>query len=254
MIDRRFILAGTIAGIAGAYWLGALAVRNLFPTTFSFRPVPSVIGFRQLDAGQVSGNLDPLAGLSAVTAMARENKIRAVRDDVCGALFGSAPASENSVSIASFSDYHCPYCRILTPFLAEWQQENPQANHVEWHEWPTLGEPSMIAARAALAAKRQGAYPALHKRLMRSAFVATEVYLRDVSGQLGIDADKLLSDMEDPAILDDIENTRALASLFGFPGTPSLVVGKTVVIGAISEPDLYALISLERSEGAGGLC
>jgi len=253
-ISRRITLLGGAALVAGLGWYGFPYVRRLIPPSFAFKPVAGLSGFRQLDAGDVSRNLDPFAGLSATDAATRESEFLDLEQSLCAALFGSSPRSPSAVSIASFSDYRCPYCRVLTPLLAEWQAENPSENHVEWHEWPMLGEPSLIAARAALAAKRQGAYPEFHERLMRSAFVATPVYLRDAARRLELDADRLLKDMDDPAITQEIDTSRALAALFGFPGTPALVVGKTAVIGAISESDLYALIDLERRESKAGRC
>lgn len=254
LISRRTALLGGGALAAGLVWYGLPYARRLIPPSFVFKPVPGLSGFRQLDAGDVSQNLDPFAGLSATDAVSRESEFQNLEQSLCEALFGSSPRSSSTVSIASFSDYRCPYCRILTPLLAEWQAANPSENHVEWHEWPMLGEPSLLAARAALAAKKQGAYPEVHERLMRSAFVATPFYLRDTARRLELDADQLLKDMEDPAVTQEIDTSRALAALFGFPGTPALVVGKTAVIGAISESDLYALIDLERNETAASLC
>lgn len=254
LFSRRTAVLGGGAAVAGLVWYGIPFVRSLIPPSFAFKPVSGLSGFRQLDAGDVSRNLDPFAGLSATDATSRESEFLDLEQNLCEALFGSQPRSSSAVSVASFSDYRCPYCRILTPMLAEWQAEDPLENHVEWHEWPMLGEPSLIAARAALAGKRQGAYPEIHERLMRSAFVATPIYLRDTARRLKLDADQLLHDMEDPTIAQEIDTSRALAALFGFPGTPALVVGKTVVIGAITESHLHALIDLERSETTAGRC
>jgi len=253
-LPRRVALLGAGAVVAGLYFYGGPLARRWISPSFSFSPIAGLDGFRLLDAGAVSQNLDPLAGLETTGAASRKNSFQTLKQNLCGALFGQMPQRAGTVSIASFSDYRCPYCRILTPLLAEWQESDPSLNHVEWHEWPLLGGPSLSAARAALASKNQGAYPAMYNRLMRSSFIATPDYLKQIAETLDLDAGQLLSDMESPAITEQIETSRALAALFGFPGTPALVVGKTAVIGAISEADLYALIDLERREGLSSAC
>lgn len=258
VLSRRIALAGAVAALTGAAWFGLPGLQRLFHPAFAFRPVPGLSGFRHLVAGDVSRSLDPLAGLTAIDGAPKATPVPALNQGVCEALFGAAAAapsaSRTMLSIASFSDYRCPYCRVLIPILAAWQASNPDENHVEWHEWPLLGDVSSVAARAALAAKRQDAYPLFQARLMRSAFVPTPGYLRDTAERLGLDADRLLEDMDDPAIERQIATSQVLASMFGFPGTPSLVVGRTAVIGAISESDLYALIDLERFERAESVC
>lgn len=253
-LSRRIVLLGAVAA-AGAVWFGLPAVRRLVTAEFAFRPVPRLPGFRELIAGDVSRSLDPMAGLTAIDVSSTEPRLPAPDMDICEALFGPpVKDSPGRLSIASFSDYRCPYCRVLTPLLAEWQASDPAQNHVEWHEWPLLGDVSMTAARAALAAKRQNAYPAFHERLMRSAFVPTPGYLRDTAKRLGLDADRLLDDMDDPLIARQIATSQVLAAMFGFPGTPALVVGKTAVVGSISASDLDALIDLERQERDGSVC
>ena len=62
---------------------------------------------------------------------------------------------EATVKIVEFFDYRCPYCKVLAEMLRELQASHDI--HVIYKEWPVLGEPSMLGARAALAAARAGA-------------------------------------------------------------------------------------------------
>ena len=59
------------------------------------------------------------------------------------------------VTVIEFFDYNCPYCRkagkTIQALLAS--DENVR---VIYREWPILGEASVYAARAALAARTQG--------------------------------------------------------------------------------------------------
>ena len=56
-------------------------------------------------------------------------------------------------------------------------------------------------------------------------------------------------DMDGAAVSRRLAESAALAGLFGFAGTPALVVGRTVVVGAIGEARLRALIARERRDG-----
>jgi protein-disulfide isomerase len=120
---------------------------------------------------------------------------------------------------------------------------------VAWHEWPILGDVSVNAARAELAARRQATYQAFHERLISSPFVPTPAYLVDLAGRVGLDPARLAADMDSPGVAREIATSQALAGIFRFRGTPGLVVGRTVINGAIDEAALAALIERERAEG-----
>ncbi len=122
-----------------------------------------------------------------------------------------------------------------------------------WHDWPILGRASLLAARAALAAEMQGGRDAMHARLLRSAFEPNGAWLTSVSASLGLDAARLIADMDGPFVMARLSRAAALARLFGFRGTPSLVAGRSALEGAAPRRSLAALFALERSE-PGGPC
>lgn len=251
---QSIVTLGALAAVP-LVWHGASALwRRLLPPDFDFEALNEPSGFRRLRDGAVSGGFDPLVGIGAQrSTQAEEIDEAELRADLCSSLFGGAPVGD-AVPIASFSDYYCPFCRVLTGWLATMEAEMPAAVSIRWHEWPILGETSLAAARAALAARRQGAYARFHAALMRGRFVATPVFLRDLAGRLGIDGEQMLADMESAAVVREIAVARGLARLFAFPGTPALVVGRTVVVGQIDRQQLEALIARERAEGPLPVC
>lgn len=254
-VDRRiFAFVGVLALCGLIFWFAAPWIeRTLLVGDFDFAALEHPAGFRHIRTGDVSGALDPLAGVNGGGDPQNSQTGELDARELCLALFG-AEAAAGVVPIAYFSDYRCPYCRVLSEHLAELEDERPEDVRIAWHEWPVFGEPSELAARAALAAKRQDAYAAFHERLMRSSFVPTPAYLRSLSEELGIDADRLLEDMQSPDIGREIGEARALAGIFGFPGTPGLVVGRTVVVGAIGEAELRALVDREIADGPMETC
>ena len=250
--DRRSLMAATAAAVG----LGTLGFgwQRWQATRLSFSPLEDPAGFRRLDGpgSGVLGGFDPLAGIALGLGDAPQAPPALPIGDLCTALFGPQETGGGAVPVASFSDYRCPYCRILTPRLAQLEADGRVA--VRWHEWPLLGSVSEVAARAALAASLQDAYAAFHARLMGSPFVPTEAYLLELAQRNGLDGPRLVADMASPEVARDIDVAKALARRFGCPGTPALVVGRTVVVGAIPPRRLAALIRRETEDGPVKAC
>ncbi len=244
---RRRLLIG-MGGLAALY-AASRALPRLWPQSFDFTPVPGVAGFRRIQGGQVSGGFDPFAGIGSAPDPALDTLTEALRRDPRPALFDGTAPRPGLVPIASFSDYYCPYCRIQTQELARLEREPGGTVQVFWHELPLLGEASQLAARAALAAKRQGAYPAFHQAMMRTRFQATPDYLTALAGRIGIDGPRLIADMDSPEITAALRNSAALARIFGFYGTPAMVVGRTAVQGRLAPDLLRRLIAAETRDG-----
>jgi predicted DsbA family dithiol-disulfide isomerase len=250
---RRLAISAAVIVAAAWFLLPELRGRRS-AGDFDFVALTDPKGFRSITAGEFSSGWDPFAGIQNGSHAFDSEAFERVREDLCGVLFGGGATAADSVPIAYFTDYRCPYCRVLSRLLRDIEDEAAGAVSVAWHEWPILGEASEQAARAALAARRQGAYAAFHARLMRSAFVPTPGFLERLSEQIGVDADRLLRDMQSASIAEEISETRALAALFRFPGTPGLIVGRTAVIGAIGEAELWGLIERERVDGPIDAC
>lgn len=249
--SRRALLRGILVLAAGygVVRLGVSAANRLLATDLEFQPISDPAGFRRLRGGASSAGFDILTGVGPSGGPPGARQVGA---SLCESLFGDV--RPGTVPVASFSDYNCPYCRVLTQRLAAMHEASDGAIRVTWHEWPILGEASVAAARAALAAGRQGAYVAFHERLMRSSFRATPAFLAGLAADLGIDADRMIADMDSAEITAELGKTAALANIFGFVGTPALVVGRTVVQGEIDDYTLERLIALEREEGPPPAC
>jgi predicted DsbA family dithiol-disulfide isomerase len=239
---RRTVLAGAALLAAPVLALRAFAPAE---TAFAFAEIPGAPGFRRLEEGRVSTAVgDPFVGLRVPGAPAPPGPLPP--GALCAALFGPDPFPDGTVPVASFSDYYCPYCRDLTARLSA---RSAQGLGIVWHELPLLGDASEAAARAALAADLQGAYPAFQARLLRAAFQPTDAYLTEVGQGLGLDTVRLLADAGGPIVARRLAASARAAATLGIGGTPALVVGRTLVLGAIADDRLDALIALERAAG-----
>jgi len=160
----------------------------------------------------------------------------------------SAPTSGNpngDVTLVEFFDYNCPYCRQVAPVMAKAEEADPQLR-IAYKEFPILGPNSTFAAKAALAANKQGKYVAFHRGLygVRGAVDAGKV--REVAAAVGLGMDRLKADVEDPAIQTAIDRNIALAQALRINGTPGFVIGEQIQRGATDLESLQAMIRTAR--------
>jgi protein-disulfide isomerase len=147
--------------------------------------------------------------------------------------------AKNQVTIVEFFDYRCGYCKKVAPTLTKLLAANPNVRLV-YKELPILGPESTVAAKAGLAAEKQGKYVAFHQAMWTAGNVDA------AAKAAGLDAAKLKADMESPAIMALIEKNLALAEALGVTATPTFVVGSEVVAGAVDESGFQALIDKAR--------
>lgn len=162
-----------------------------------------------------------------------------------------SPVSGNpdgDVTLVEFFDYACGYCKRSLSVMINLLSSDPQLR-VVWKELPVLGPASRIAARASMAAARQGRYLAFHEAVMGTRDGLTEESVLAIAGRIGLDVERLQQDMADPAIETYLEETNQLARELGIEGTPAFVVGNTLVPGAVGEARLKQLIAEARSGG-----
>ncbi len=129
----------------------------------------------------------------------------------------------------------------------DYQTANPSVLHVVRFELPLLGAASTTASKAVLAADRQGAYRAMHDRLMRNRMITDLNVVQSIAESIGLDGPQLVADMRRPEIETALDQARAIAAVFGFYGTPGLVIGHTVVLGAIPATDVAKIIAAEQA-------
>ncbi len=162
-----------------------------------------------------------------------------------------SPVSGNpdgGVTLVEFFDYQCGYCkRSLGPVMDLLESEG--GLRIVWKELPVLGPVSRYAARAAMAAHRQGLYLEYHTAMMGAAGKLSEERAMEIAGQVGLDVERLRRDMADPAIEAYLDETHRLARDLGIDGTPAFVIGEVLVPGAVGSARLKELIAEAANAG-----
>ncbi|MBP0444159.1 DsbA family protein [Roseomonas sp. SSH11] len=180
---------------------------------------------------------------------ARREALAASRD----ALFNDArdPIKGNprgDVTIVEFFDARCGYCKALHPSMQALLQRDRNIR-VVMKDLPILGPNSVLASRALLAAQKQGKYEPLYDALLRLRTDPTEQVIQAEAQRAGIDWARLRRDMDDPAIQARLQANIALAERLQIEGTPALVIGDTLVPGAVELPELERLVAQARRRG-----
>lgn len=246
-LSRRGLIV--VAGVAGAIYGVRALPRGRFPGgPLAYREIEGLAPFQTLRTqGQVSAASVVFVGLDPPDAdsAARRAAADAVRSDLCRALFGGA-ADDRMVPIAYFSEFFWPYCRILERHLGAILAARGSDLRLVQHELPIFGPASKLAARASVAAARQGLQQPFRKRLMRSDLVAEDASIVALAETVGLDATLLLHDMQSASVAAELSESRALADVFGFIGTPGLAVGRAVISGAVPRATLERIIREER--------
>jgi protein-disulfide isomerase len=144
------------------------------------------------------------------------------------------------VTIVEFFDYRCPYCKQVLPTLQTLLKEDRELRFI-YKEMPVLGPASIVAARAALAAQRQGKYEAFHAAMMGTKGQISEDAVYKVAASVGLDVGRLKQDMTAPDIERALKANLALAEALNIRGTPGFVIGQHIIPGVM---DLEAIKSM----------
>ncbi|MCX4239871.1 DsbA family protein [Paraliomyxa miuraensis] len=151
------------------------------------------------------------------------------------------------ITVVEFSDFQCPFCARLAPTMHELVSRH-QDVRVVFRQLPLDMHPAARpAAKAALAAHRQGKFWAMHDALFDKGGKLDADELEGIAAQIGLDMDQFGRDLEDPAIDQMIVEDETLARQVGVTGTPASFVNGRFIGGAQSVAAFDALIEQERT-------
>ncbi len=150
------------------------------------------------------------------------------------------------IAIVEFFDYRCPYCKQVVAPLAQLLKEDGKLRLVH-KELPILGPDSLLASRAALAARLQNKYHPMHAALMRLRTLDEASILKAATEQ-GLDANRLKNDMQSPQVEQSLERNRQLARALNITGTPAFIIGDALVPGAIDLRTMKSLVAEARAK------
>jgi protein-disulfide isomerase len=156
---------------------------------------------------------------------------------------------DGDVTFVEFFDYNCGYCKRAMADMLELMKTDPKLK-VVLKEFPVLSEGSVEAAKVAVAVRMQDAsgkkYLDFHQRLLGGRGPADKARAMAAAKEAGLDTARIEKDLASPEVRATIEENFKLAESMGMNGTPSYVIGKQVVIGAVGLDSLKEKIGVAR--------
>jgi protein-disulfide isomerase len=155
------------------------------------------------------------------------------------------PAGE--VTMVEFFDYKCGFCKKVNPTVMKLLADNPNLRLV-FKEFPILGPESVTAAKAGLAAQRQGKYLQFHRAMMASTAPLNAALVDQIAAQVGLDVVKLKADMGSPEIAAILAKNVELATALDVSSTPTFVIGNEMFAGAMEASAFQKLIAKAQAK------
>jgi protein-disulfide isomerase len=209
---------------------------------------------RPAATASAGGNAGVVAGSNGKTA---EERSAAVTSN--GDLLFSSPHQvtlgnpDGDVTLVEFFDYNCGFCKRALPDTLALLKNDPKLKIV-LKEFPILGPGSAEAARVAVAVRMQDPggqkYLAFHQELLGGPGPASKDKALAAAKDQGLDMARLTQDMMSDEVNATLAENLKLANALGVTGTPSYIVGKNVVIGAVGVASLTGQIDAARGHAA----
>ncbi|MFN4088624.1 MAG: DsbA family protein [Alphaproteobacteria bacterium] len=250
VVSAAAFLAGAVlalGGAVGAGWLTdrsaseeprltAAEVQTIVRTYLEDRPEAVIDAIRAYQARQEKREADERG---RAVSLLWDSIAHAPGDPVLG-------NPDGDVTLVEFFDYRCGYCKRVLPDMLGLVAADPKLRIV-MKEFPILGPDSVLAARAALAADRQGRYAEVHEILMAAPGRLDEERVFALIEAAGLDMERLRADMGHPEIETALRRNMELAEALGIQGTPAFVTREEIVPGAVGGPALREMIERARA-------
>ncbi len=166
---------------------------------------------------------------------------------------GNSPVRGNAdakITIVEFSDFQCPFCQRGANTMEDVLKEYPNDVKLVFKNLPLpFHDKAKPAAKAALAAGKQGKFWEMHDALFKNqGDLSEELYVK-LAGDLSLDVAKFKTDLASEELTKQVEEDSAQAQKLGVNGTPGFFVNGVLVSGAQPLPAFKAIIDRWLKQG-----
>lgn len=167
---------------------------------------------------------------------------------------GDAPVrgpADAKVTIVTFSDFQCPFCQRGAATMDEVLKAYPKEVKLVFKNLPLpFHDKAKPAARAALAAKKQGKFWEMHDLLFKNQQSFSDEGFAKFATDLGLDVEKFKADMASPDLDKAIDADAEQGRQLGVNGTPGFFVNGVLISGAQPLPAFKSVIDRWLKQGA----
>jgi protein-disulfide isomerase len=151
------------------------------------------------------------------------------------------------VVIVEFADFECPACGAMRPVLDEVFEHHRDTVRLYYKHFPLPMHPNAEkAARAAVAAMRQGKFWEMHHTLFENQTQLSVENVEKLAQGIGLDLAKFRQDRDSEATADFVAKNRKQGEALSLQGTPSIFInGRRFSGNGEPKQDLEDWIALE---------
>lgn len=168
-------------------------------------------------------------------------RIRFSPDAVHDIAVGGSPfkgLADAPVTIVEWADFECPACAATSPILDKAVESYPSGVRLVYKHFPlSMHEHAEGAARAAVAAQKQGKFWELHHAMFRNQGSLDDAGLAKLASEVGLDVKAFNDDRRSEAVADIVSGERKAAEKLGLRGTPSVFIN-----GRLFDSDHFSIV------------
>ena len=154
-----------------------------------------------------------------------DENIAEINNDANSPFVGAADADK---VVVEFFDYSCGYCHRLYPELKKVMDENKDVKYV-LKPLTFVSPISEYAARAALAANKQGKFIEVHNAMFEFEGPLDEAAIDGIAQGQGLDMEKFKADMNSQEISDELAAVSNLTNKIQINGVPAMIINGKMV-------------------------
>ncbi|PJE76273.1 hypothetical protein COV04_00100 [Candidatus Uhrbacteria bacterium CG10_big_fil_rev_8_21_14_0_10_48_11] len=152
------------------------------------------------------------------------------------------------VTIFEYSDFACPYCRVMATLLKQAIDENPTVVKLVWRDFPivTLHPGVENAHLAAWCAGAQGKFWQYHDALFKADTLDRKTFLT-VAQKLYLNPVTFASCLDSDTAKAAVSKNLSEGNTLNVDGTPYLFVGDQRISGLLTAEELQQVIDLHKA-------
>ena len=130
-----------------------------------------------------------------------------------------------AITMVEFADFECPHCGLMAPRLDKAVDDRPNDVRFIYKFMPLKGHThAEPAARAAIAAHRQGKFWPMHHKIYSHQTNLEQADLDSYAKDLGLDITRFHADMQSKETTERLERDRKAADALDVKGTPTIYI------------------------------
>lgn len=168
-------------------------------------------------------------------------RVRFSADSVHDIEVGNSPfkgPADAPVTIVEWADFECPACSATSPILDKAVEAYPQYVRLVYKHFPlSMHEHAEGAARAGVAAQKQGKFWEMHHAMFTNQSSLDDAGLVKLATGVGLDLKAFDADRRSEAVVDAVSADRKAAEKLALRGTPSVFIN-----GRLFDSDHFSIV------------